>query len=258
MPIRPITIAVLCAGCLATATPADAWLGDGWFERLSGAGPFRGLNVDLRLLCIASPDSPPDARFAPTGERTPERMLADNNIARAGTFPKRGDAGVWVTVFGCHFLNRDEPRLELGFSYSRMSAKGEENLLDYSHRPGLTPEDEDVRFNSFMLSADLRVNRIFDVGTAIGRGSFSSPANLFGSFSKLVFEPVRVTVRPLSTVLKNSRLVEMLLIRGEGRMFKGGFTDADFGARPGSYSEPGEIVWGWSLVFDLSTLFWGK
>jgi hypothetical protein len=258
MRIRPITIVVLCVVSLAIATPADAWLGDGWFERLSGPGPFRGFSIDLRLLCLASPDSPPNPTFAPAGEKTITDMLNDNRIARAGTFPQRADAGAWVTVFGCHFLTRDEPRLELGVQYSRMNAKGDENLLDYSHRPGVTPQDEDVRFNSFMLTADLRVNRIFDVGAAIGRGSFSSPANVFSSFSKLVFEPVRITVRPLSTVLKNNRLVEALLIRGEGRMFKGGFTDVEFGARPGSYVEPGELAWGWALVFDVSTIFWAK
>jgi hypothetical protein len=244
--------------CLFAPRPAHAWLGDGWIEKLSGPGPFRGFSVDLRLICLASPDAPPDVTFAPAGEKTITAMLSDNAIGRAGTFPQRANAGAWVTVFGCHFLTRDEPRLELGFQYSRLKGKGDENLLDYSHRPGVTPQDEDVLLNSFMLTADLRINRVFDVGAAIGRGSFSSPSNLFGSFSKLVFEPIRITVRPLSPVLRKSRLVEALLIRGEGRMFKGGFTDADFGARPGSFSEPGEIVWGWSLVFDVSTLFWAK
>jgi hypothetical protein len=257
MRMRYVPPAVLCLLCV-TATPAHAWFGDGWIEKLSGAGPFRGLSIDLRLLCLASPDAPPNPALAPVGEKTIQQMLTDNRIGRAGTFPKNGDAGAWVTVFGCHFLTRDEPRLELGFQYNRMSAKGEENLLDYSHRPGVTPQDEDVRFNSFMLTADLRVNRVVDVGAAIGRGSFSSPSNLFGSFSKLVFNPVRVTVRPLSTVLKNNRLVEALLIRGEGRMFKGGFSDVEFGARPGSYFEPGELVWGWSLIFDVSTAFWAN
>jgi hypothetical protein len=253
---RKMTVLALCLGGLFLSTPAYAWLGDGWLEKLSGPGPFRGLNVDLRLLCFATPDSQaPRAR----GERSIAEVWNANAIGKAGTIPNDNpDARAWITLFGCHFLRRDEPRLELGFEYRRMSAKGEENLLDYSHRPGVTPQDEDVRFNSFTLTANLRVNRIVDVGAAIGRGSFSSPANLFGSFSKLVFQPLRVTVRPLSTVMRDSRLVEALLIRGEGTMFKGGFTDVEFGARPGSFSDPGEIVWGWSIIFDVSTLFWAR
>jgi hypothetical protein len=253
-----ITLVALIVFCVLAPTPAYAWLGDGWIEKLSGPGPFRGFNIDLRLVCLASPDAPPDPRARPRGEKSIDQMLADNSLAKAGTFPHRSDSGAWATLFGCHFLTRDEPRLELGFQYNRLSAKGEENLLDYSHLAGVTPEDKDVRFNSVMLTADLRINRVVDLGAAIGRGAFSSPGGLFNSFSKLVFQPVRVTVRPLSTVMRNSRLVEALMIRGEGTMFKGGFTDAEFGARPGSYSEPGEIVWGWSIVFDVSTLFWGN
>jgi hypothetical protein len=250
-----VVVLGLCLGCVLLSTPAHAWLGDGWLEKLSGPGPFRGLNVDLRLLCLASPDLQAAPR---TGERTTAQIFTDNSIGRAGTFPARADARAWITVFGCHFLTRDEPRLELGFEYRRMSAKGEENLLDYSHRPGVTAQDEDVRFTSFALTGELRVNRIVNVGTAIGRGSFSSPSNLFGSFSKLVFQPVRVTIRPLSTIMKDSRLVEALLIRGEGTMFKGGFTDVEFGARPGTFSDPGEVVWGWSIILDVSTFFWAK
>lgn len=255
--MRPsnVTLVFLCLTGVLKAAPAYGWLGDGWIEKLSGPGPFRGFNIDLRLLCFATPDS---KAVLATRERSVKEMLDRNRIGAAGTFPRDEDAGAWLTLFGCHFLRRDEPRLELGFQYSRMSAKGEENLLDYSHRPGVTPQDEDVRFNSVMLTADLRVNRIVDVGGAIGRGSFSSPSDVFDPFSKLVFQPLRVTVRPLAPVTRNSRLAEAFLVRGEGTMFKGGFTDVEFGARPGSFSDPGEIVWGWSLIFDVSTLFWAR
>jgi len=227
------------------ASPALAWLGDGWLEKLSGPGPFTGLKGDFRLVCLASPQT-----YSTT-------VLDKNTFAKRLTKEIRtDDPRMWVTPFGCHFLDRDQPRLELGFDYAFLKAKGENNPLDYSHIPAAASFDKEVRLRTFMMTAELRVNRVVDLGIGFGRGRFSSPSGLFGDFSKIMFQPVRVTTRPLSPLLQNNRLIDAFTVRLEGTMFKGGFRDVNFGARPGSFSDPGEMVWGFYGIVDISAFFW--
>ncbi len=233
-------VRVICACLLsAIATPAYAWFGDGWIEKLSGPGPFSGFTADLRILCIALPS----ARVAnPMG---PGEHLRWEINERAS-----------VSGLGCHYLKRDAPRLEVGVQYSRYSAGGDANLLDYSHRPDMAGRDRGVRMGLWMATVDIRVNHMVDVGTAFGRARFGSPDGVFHDFGRWEFDPFRVSLRPLSAV-SDARWAEMLNLRMEGRWFIGGFDGDDFGARPGTFSERGELVLGWSIVADLGPLFWG-
>jgi hypothetical protein len=141
--------------------------------------------------------------------------------------------------------------IDLGFLDSKR------NVLDYSHLEGITEDDAEVNLSTLMVTADLRVNRILDVGAAIGRGYFSSPSDLFPDFSRMVTQPMRLTTRPLSAFMDDKR-AEALIVRFDGTRFHGTFIDEDFGARPGTYIEPGEIIWTWSVRADIFAFFWGR
>jgi hypothetical protein len=237
-------LAGACLLCLVTPAPADALIGRGWLERLSGPGPFRGWSLDARLLCLATPEKVDLRSMAQTFDDSP-------GVARL-TFPRSENGRAWITGAGCHFLDSNRPRLEFGLEYGRLHSV--RNVLDYRGRPGDDSEPR-VNLNTFMVTADIRVNRILDVGAAIGRGAFSSPDDVFGDFTRTVTQPMRLTTRPLSAFSTDKRL-EALVVRFDATKFLGEFTAEDFGARPGTFSEPGEIIWTWSIRVDPFALFW--
>lgn len=239
-------VAGACLLSLMTPAPAYAIFGGGWLERLSGPGPFKGLLFDARLLCITGPHD--------SGTSDRGQQLDDESLGSRMTFPRDRDARVWFTGAGCHFLPPDKPRMEIGVDLGFW--KSSENVLDYTNRPGLTDDDKQVRIRTFLVTADLRVNRVFDVGAGIGRASFSSDDDLlFPSFSRTVSQPMRLTTRPLTTFWNGPRS-EALVVRFDATKFHGGFTAEDFGAVPGTFNEPGEIIWAWSVRIDAFSLFW--
>lgn len=237
------------AACLLSAftpTDAEAIIGRGWLERLSGPGPFAGLVVEARLVCVTLPDrsAEAEAHKTPTDERSP-------------WLGKRiGSSNVWVTPVDCHFLQRDEPRLHLGFSYGRFGSQ--ENLLDYGERQ-LTGDDIKVGLTTVLFTGDFQLNRAVDVGAAIGWGRFR-PAefdDLFSPFSRFAFQPLRVTMRPLAIFGEDPRL-DVLVLRADATRFNGTFIAEDFGARPGSFNEPGEMLWSWQIKIDLTPFAFRK
>jgi hypothetical protein len=70
-----------------------------------------------------------------------------------------------------------------------------------------------------------------------------------------VFQPLRVTSRPLSAFSRDRR-AEAVQLRFDTTLFAGGYSDADFGARQGTFNEPGELVWGWAVIVDASAFLW--
>lgn len=238
-----ITVAGACLLSLATPREAAALWGGGWLERLSGPGPFWGQVLDLRLLCVAAPDA--------------TDQTARSNAPRARDWTVELGDRAWFTPAGCHFLGRDDKRMEIGIDAAWLNSS--ENVLDYGVRPGLTHEEKEVRLRTFMITADFRVNRVIDVGAAIGRASFKPQGrdDLFDDFSRTVSQPLRVTARPLA-ILANSRYTDALVLRFDATKFHGKFTAEDFGATPGTFNEPGEITWAWSIRVDALALLWGK
>lgn len=240
MPRRSTVLACVCLLWIVSATPAYAWFGDGWVEKLSGPGPFKGFTADVRVLCLAIPE----ARIAkPQGFGERLRMEVNDRMS--------------ISPAGCHYLQRDAPRVEIGFQYSRFWTDTEGNLLDYGHRPEVASLDRGVTMGLWMATADIRVNSMVDVGTAFGRARFGSPDQVFDDFGKWEFDPVRVSLRPMAP-LSTQAWTEILNLRFEGKWFIGGFDDEDFGARPDTFNEPGEIVWGWSIVADFGPLLWQR
>jgi hypothetical protein len=168
--------------------------------------------------------------------------------------PQRKNAGVWLSPLACHFINSKDPRLEVGIQYSWLDSS--DNALDYSQR-SIPSGGTKVELNVMLFTADLRVNQVLDVGAAIGSGSFSSSSGLFDDFSRAVYQPLRVTTRPLSAFI-DDRWAEVLQIRFDGTKFKDGFRAEDFGARPDSYNDPGEIVWAWAVKLDITPFLWRR
>jgi hypothetical protein len=239
-----LILAAVCLLLVLTPAPAHAIIGGGWLERLSGPGPFKGLSLDLRLLCMAAP---------------PERDLPEitarldaESLGSKLTYP-RENATIWLTGAGCHFLPQDQPRLQLGLEFAALGSS--DNVLDYSNRGDLTQAQKKVNLKNFFITADIRVNRVLDVGAAFGRGWFSSAEDTFPSFSRTVTQPMRLTTRPLS-VLSDDRRLEVLEVRFDATRFHGAFTAEDFGANPGTYREPGEIIWTWAIRADIGALLW--
>ena len=236
-----VVVAAACLLLFLIPAPAHALWGGGWLERLSGPGPFRGQVLDHRFLCISLPGV----------ARAAHDALRDQSVIKDLTIPL-GDRG-WLTPFGCSGIDvalndpgRTEPRLEVGIDLQLLHSAA--NVLDYS-QPGTTGPSE-IGLRTFGLTADLRVNRVLDVGTGVGRAWFRSTANTpFDSFSRTVWQPLRVSVRPLAFLSPDTK-AEAVVMRFDATKFEGTFTAADFGAAPGTFNEPGEITWAWSIRID--------
>ena len=243
---RVVFICVCLLGLLVPS-PAYALFGSGWLERLSGPGPFSGWAVHPKFLCLTTP------------METDERSSARDNLGRHEwtrrlVYPSDAEARVYGSVIGCGFLHPEQPRLEVGLERGWMEST--DNVLDYSNFP-LTDEQREVKLRTLMITADMRINRMLDVGVAIGRASFSPGSDhaLFNDFTRTASQPLRVAARPLAAFSKDRR-AEAIVLRFDATKFHGGFTAEDFGANPGTYNEPGEIVWGWSIRVDPLALLW--
>jgi hypothetical protein len=120
-----------------------------------------------------------------------------------------------------------------------------------------SPVDTSVKLRTWAITFDFRVNRVLDVGVGAGRASFKpgADAGLFTDFGRGMVQPLRVTVRPLAAV-SDEKILQALTLRFDATKFAGGFTAEDFGARPGTFNEPGEILWNWSAVVDLGAILW--
>jgi hypothetical protein len=249
--VRPRTRDVLVVAflwCLFTPSIGSAQIGRGWLERLSGPGPFRGWPVvELHPICISAPDDDPKevARVLDANRDSPDYREASRFVRPLG-------GRTWLSPLNCHFLDRDEHRIEIGFQFSPLHSGA--NPLDYSERP----EDADTRINlrMYVFTGDIRVNRVLDVGAGLGFGRFSSRGDLFDSFTRLVGQPMRLTTRPLAILVNSRKWGEAVLLQFDGTRFSGGFTAADFGARPGTFDDPGEMLWTWSAKVDLTAFIW--
>lgn len=238
-----VVAAGACLLSLLNPSPAFAIFGGGWLERLSGPGPFSGLFVNARLVCLSGP----------TSDSADAKALDDDRSAgRRLTFPRERNARIWLTGAGCHFLPVDQPRMEIGIDLGFLNSS--DNLLDYRD-DDLTEGQKQVRLRTFMITADLRVNRVIDVGAGIGRAWFNSPSGLFTDFPRTVTQPIRLTTRPLATFWNDHRAAGLIVLF-DGTRFHGGFRAEDFGAREGTYSEPTEMVWAWSIRVDPLVLLW--
>ena len=65
---RVVLVVALCLGVqLILPAPAQAWWG--WWDELSGAGPFRGLELETRLACFGQRERRANVAFAQAAAR---------------------------------------------------------------------------------------------------------------------------------------------------------------------------------------------
>lgn len=260
--VRAFVLVVLCA--LVNPVMASAQIGRGWLERLSGPGPFRGFPVlEIRPICLAK-TAEPSVRVQGQTVIDSEEQKHLRKFIRPLRKGAQGTPSAWLTLVGCHFLDTPDkkksgrrpeaPRAEIGFQFSPLHSGA--NALEYSAPgEGEPPLDTGINLRTYLFTFDIRITRILDVGAAVGWGTFGSQGELFDSFSRAIGQPMRLTTRPLA-ILWESKKAETLLIQFDGTRFAGGFSDDDFGAVLGTYDEPGEMLWTWSIKADLTALLW--
>jgi hypothetical protein len=180
-----------------------------------------------------------------------EENIKAHTFAGRFVLPDAPNKRVYFSLFGCSFLDRDEPRLEVGWQLETL--RSNENLLEYDES---APSDRRVKARLLLITGDLRINRVLDVGAGWGKARFSAEdAALFNPFSYYVSQPLRLTTRPLATFL-HDRGWESVTVRFDATKIHGVFRDEQFGARPGTYSEAGELVWNWSIIVDVGAILW--
>lgn len=242
-------------------TPRVAAAQDGfweWVERLSGPGPFNGFRVELRLACIdrargdasGAPDDDRSGRMRPATD--PDclflRDMPDDgsqaggsraSVAAPGAPPAASQGGPSRMSSG----RRPLATIGLGLGYGKSS----DNVLEYD--PGIPVSARQVRWISLGPSFDVRPHPSFELGAGFSLNWFSGDP--FDTFQRFAFHPVRVKWFPLTALDTRD---DFLVVAVRSTLFTKGFVDEDFGARPGTYNEPGEMVWSAGIGVDVARL----
>ena len=218
------TLALFCW----SARPASAgeWDFLWWLEQLSGPGPFKaiaGLNITQPVACYGVPVNFDQIFTESAGEHT-------------FLFPD----------FRCGGVSRQRFWIKFALRVSR--AKGDNNL---QYAVPLNDDERKVTMWGFMGVMDAAVLRYLDIGAAAGVYRYSGEP--FDSFSKLAFEPLRVTFKPMA-VNPHSRSIwrEFLELRYTVSSVPGGFDDRDFGAIANTFETNKEFQSTFAVVFNFS------
>jgi len=205
---------------LAAPRPADAQAAFiRWLERLSGPGPFYGAGFEVYPVCFNATD-------------------------QAWTVLDMDCGG---TVRGERSLRIE--RVLFGVQYSKL--RGNNELL---YDPAIPADQTDsVGATIFLGSADVGFIRALDVGASVGFIRFSGMPS--EAFSRTIFEPLRITFKPLAMKASSVRRDEWLQIRLVTTVLPGGFDAEDFGAIPGSYSSGTEVQANLYFIVDLGSFF---
>jgi hypothetical protein len=200
----------------------------GWLERLSGPGPFTVLGAEVEVACFG--------RWIQTVDG--KTMSTEEGVFGTPTLK-------WP--FGCYDLDRSKPRASLVVGVARLST--DTNPLQYDDATAARPGR--VKGLVLMPAFEIGLHRAVDVGLAVGLVRFSG--DRFDSFTRVVYEPVRLTVKPIAAVRKE-RWAEVLQFHLRAAVI-GDLDARDFGAVPGTFREERELLWSPSVVVDLGALF---
>ena len=225
-----VCVVVLMFGSVRPAS-AGEWDILWWLEQLSGPGPFFApfrLNVSEPLFCYGI--KAPNARLAHTD--TPAASAVREFFPARFTCGQAARQRVWVR-----------------FSASLSRASGDNNL---KYATVLTGKDLRVTRWSYSAVADVSVRPYVDVGTSLGLVTFKGKP--FDTFTRLTFEPIRVTLKPLAIgdAVDSWYLRELLQFRYTAAYIRGGLTDADFNALPGTSSSGSEFQSSFAMTINFS------
>jgi hypothetical protein len=205
--MRRILVTLGCSVVLqaVVVTPAHAW----WefIERLSGPGPFTGVSVDARVLCI----------------------VAEGDSMRANTPPPLGILTTSCRLEGLRDASGPRQRqlaaVDLGM---RFVWKEDDPLFAGGERISLTTIEPSLSIN--LLSGFTDQWDVVDYGVGIGAYWFSSDA--FPSFHGLFVEPVRFEFHAPTRVRMHRWAAAIPRVRVGLLTFPGGFETASFAAAP--------------------------
>ena len=210
-----------------------------WLDRLSGPGPFWGIDVGIALRCpkrkeIANPKTLQDMRI----------MSADG------------------IVFSCPSDRLDNR----GFHYFLNTgvAVAFRNQLNYGSRPEPEPSTS-VALVKVGSSFDYRLHPSLEVGAGAGLWYFAGPS--FDNFARPYIQPVRVSIRPLLLNWKTNRTLNnddyneplrrrgWLIIQVNLNMVLGTIDGATFGAPDDSWHhKQSAVVPEYSFAIDVVKL----
>jgi hypothetical protein len=228
--------AAFCALFLSLgASRADAQIWR-WIYELSGPGPFRGWELERRLLCLTEPDRNAGPAPAPSPGR--ERAARALEILGPGCFGNPEAEG---------------RRRRASFNLAVGIFDAERNALTYE-RPG---QDRDVKLTTLEPSFWWRPIDAIEVGTGAGVLWFSGPA--FASFRRGFLEPLRLDVKPLALAAdlagrRHPAWTELLSLRAGVIVIPNAFRAEDFGAVPGSFQVSREVLRNFSVFIDFDPL----
>ena len=216
---------------LSLTMPAHAEAGLlSWLDRLSGPGPFWGVDAGIALNC-----------------------KKEKGKEEEGLFRTAGD----TLRLGCR--NEDLENKHPTWFLNIGAAAARHNDLKYGDRP--EPEhSKDIGVIRLGTSVDYTLDASLDVGVGGGFTYFVGPS--FVNFARPYVQPLRVTVRPLLLRWqkggKHKHKLEnlsWLLVNVNVNVLLGTIHGADFGAPADPFRVHNDIVPEIGIGVDVATLF---
>ena len=198
--------------------PSEAGLFS-WLDRLSGPGPFWGVDFGIALRCPDTKDKPnlleatADIRFSCPGEDLTKRRFN------------------WFMNVGV--------------------ARASDNDLDYGERSAPAPSKA-VNVLKMGTSVDFRPVPSVEVGTGAGFIYFGGPR--FVNFARPYFQPLRLSVRPL-IIGRYSKRRSALMLQFNLNMIVGTIDGASFGAPADPLNKHNEVLKEYGVGIDFLKLF---
>ena len=240
--MRRVLVAVVGAvflGC-AFPSPAHAW----WefLEQLSGPGPFKGWDLQARVLCLVrTPDIDPTTKT--------QRVDASGQPVFK-TEPKSAPV-IGTIVSACRIRPGETRRAGVDVGVRFLTADGDVRFAN--GKPiDMTTLEGAISYNVFSSQPD---SDYLDV--AFGAGMYWFASEDFESFRGFFLEPVRIEFHPTTRMKQRTKWSALMpVLRAGYLLFPAGFETAKFNAAPGI---PPLISRDWvfttGVFFDLEGLF---
>jgi hypothetical protein len=249
--MRRIALMAILGGMCQCLVPAPAYAWYGWFDQLSGAGPWKGYHVDLRIACFN--DSRPKAPPATAEQLTPNGDLPS-------PIKREMERSAFGLEAGCP-VDRE--------GYKRQSSVGVEFRLFHADADPRYATNREIRLvtiePSFSRSLFRDPNWNFvDIGAAGGVYWFSSEG--MQSLNGIILEPLRVDLHlppfkrdvnaPITSGDIALAVLQMAVFRLGVVMFPAGFEPNAFAAntRETARRLPSEWLFARTVFLDFSPL----
>jgi hypothetical protein len=229
---------------VATTSSAEAGI-FGFFERLSGPGPFIVLGAPVPFGCFGASQTEvekilPDVRaqFSQLPNASSDEFNSYINEQATKLVKPR-----WRRSWNCRSASPQGTNLILGADVLFMWTRDNDLVAADSRR---------IHAFSVIPYLDVHLNESLEIGAGLGFMRFTSPDETFDPFSKAALQPLRVTYRFLAPFHK-SPLAELPMLRIAATALPR-LNGSDFGGNDADFKDSGEISWSASLMLDLSRL----